>query len=35
MRKMIIMAIAGYLWRKFMARGATAAARRPLPLRPR
>jgi hypothetical protein len=26
MRKMILMAIAGFLWRKFMARRATTAA---------
>jgi len=35
MRKMIIMAIAGFLWRKFMARGAAAPARRSFPLRAR
>ena len=29
MRKMILMAIAGFLWRKFMARRATTAARGP------
>jgi len=29
MRKMILMAIAGFLWRKFMARRATTAASGP------
>ena len=29
MRKMILMAIAGFLWRKFMARRATRAASGP------
>jgi hypothetical protein len=35
MRKMILMALAGFLWRKFMARGAAASGRRSLPLRAR